>query len=276
MREKRLHPLSVLGAAVIYISAGVTVAALLFTVGYILAKGIPNLTPALFEPHYDTKNVSMLPSVLNTLYITFLSLAAAVPVGVFAAVYLAEYTQKGSRAVRLIRLTADTLSGVPSIVYGMFGFLAFVIFLNLGYSLLSGAFTLAIMVLPTVIRTTEEALRAVPLSYREGSLALGAGKLRTIFKLILPSAAGGILSGVILSVGRITGETAALIFTSGTVARAAASPLSSGRTLSVHLYCLLSEGLYTKQAYATAAVLLAATAALNALSSFLTGRLSKI
>ena len=217
----------------------------------------------------------MLPSIFNTVFITFLTLLIAVPIGIFSAVYLVEYAKKGSKLVKVIRVTTETLAGIPSIVFGLFGFLAFVIALGWGYSMIAGVLTLVMMVLPTIIRTTEEALLAVPNSYREGSFGLGAGKIRTIFKIIVPTAIPGILSGVILAIGRIVGETAALINTSGTVAETATSLTDSARTLSVHLYCLLSEGLFTNQAYATAVILLLLVVGINALSNFIAKKLAK-
>lgn len=272
-KEYLRHPFSLLTLILILVSAAVTVCFVLFIIIYILANGIPNLNKEMFSPDYSMENVSMLPSIVNTLYITFLTLLISVPVGVFSAVYLVEYAKKGSRFVKVIRIVNETLAGIPSIVYGLFGFLAFVIAGGLGYSLIAGVVTLAVMVLPVIIRTTEEALMAVDNTYREGSFGLGAGKLRTIFKIVLPSAVPGILSGVILATGRIVGETAALIYTAGTVPDAATKFTSSARTLSVHLYCLLSEGLYTKQAYATAVVLLLLVLFINALSNFLAGKL---
>ena len=260
----------------IVLAAFVTVCLMIFIVGYILIKGIPNINAGLFEWEYNAKNVSMLPAIINTVYITFLALLISVPVGVLSAVYLTEYAKRGSRLVKLIRITAETLSGIPSIVYGLFGFLAFVIALKWHYSLLSGALTLAIMVLPTIMRTTEEAIIAVPDSYREASFGLGAGRLRTVFRIIIPSAMPGIVSGIILATGRITGETAALIFTSGTVAAVPNSLMNSARTLSVHMYCLLSEGLYTNQAYATAVVLLLTVMGINALSDFAAKKISGV
>jgi phosphate transport system permease protein len=260
----------------INLGAILTVAIMLFIVAYILIKGIPNLTPELFVWDYNAKNVSMLPSIVNTLIMTFLTLLIAVPIGIFSAVYLVEYAKRGSRLVYVIRITTETLAGIPSIVYGLFGFLAFVIAMGWSYSLIAGALTLAIMVLPTIIRTTEEALLAVPDTYREGSFGLGAGKLRTVFRIIIPAAMPGILAGVILSIGRIVGETAALIFTAGTVADVPNSLFASARTLSVHMYCLLSEGLYTDQAYATAVVLLITVVGINALSNYVAKRLTKI
>ena len=185
-----------------------------------------------------------------------ISLLLAVPFGIGSAIYLVEYAKKGNKLVKVIRVTAETLTGIPSIVYGLFGMLFFVTALKWKFSILAGAFTLAIMILPVILRTTEEALLSVPDSYREGSFGLGAGKLRTIFKIVLPAAVPGILSGVILATGRIVGETAALIYTAGSVAKIPSSVFSSGRTLAVHMYLLANEGLHVNQAYATAVILL--------------------
>ena len=274
-KEYLRRPKSLIVYILIMLSAALTVAVILFIIGHILIKGVPNITPELFSLKYNSKNLSMLPSIINTLYLTFLTLLIAVPVGVFSAIYLVEYAKKGSKFVKLIRVTNETLSGIPSIVYGLFGFLAFVIARSWGYSMIAGVITLAIMVLPVIIRTTEESLMAVDNSYREGSFGLGAGKLRTIFKIVLPSAVPGILSGIILAIGRIVGETAALIYTAGTVPDAATKLTSSSRTLSVHLYCLLNEGLHTDQAYATAVVLLVVVLIINALSSAIAKKISK-
>lgn len=257
----------------VWLAACVTILALLFVIGYILIKGVPYLRPELFSLHYTTDNVSLLPALINTLFMTALSLLFAVPAGIGAAVYLTEYAKRDNKLVGVVAMTAETLSGVPSIVYGLFGSLFFVKFLGLGLSLLSGALTLSIMILPLIMRTTEEALRSVPDSYREGSFGLGAGKLRTVFRIVLPSAIPGILSGVILGIGRIVGESAALIFTAGTVAETATSLLSSARTLSVHMYAISSNGLYIEQTYATAVVLLAVVIIINALSGFAAGKL---
>ena len=232
-KEYLRRPKSLIVYILIMLSAALTVAVILFIIGYILIKGVPNITPELFSLKYNSKNLSM------------------------------------------IRVTNETLSGIPSIVYGLFGFLAFVIARSWGYSMIAGVITLAIMVLPVIIRTTEESLMAVDNSYREGSFGLGAGKLRTIFKIVLPSAVPGILSGIILAIGRIVGETAALIYTAGTVPDAATKLTSSSRTLSVHLYCLLNEGLHTDQAYATAVVLLVVVLIINALSSAIAKKISK-
>ena len=269
------HPLSFVLLILIGLASIITVASIIFIIIYILVNGIPNLTTDLFSLHYNSKNQSLLPSIFNTVFITFLTLLIAVPIGIFSAVYLVEYAKKGSKLVKVIRVTTETLAGIPSIVFGLFGFLAFVIALGWGYSMIAGVLTLVMMVLPTIIRTTEEALLAVPNSYREGSFGLGAGKIRTIFKIIVPTAIPGILSGVILAIGRIVGETAALIYTSGTVAETATSLTDSARTLSVHLYCLLSEGLFTNQAYATAVILLLLVVGINALSNFIAKKLAK-
>lgn len=258
-----------------YTGAFFSMFVLVLIVGYILIKGIPHLTPELFAWKYTSNNVSMLPSIINTFLMTLLSLLVCVPLGIGAAIYLTEYAKRGSKLVKLVRMTAETLSGIPSIIYGLFGSLFFVVALKMGLSLLSGALTLSIMVLPTIMRTTEEALLAVPDSYREGSFGLGAGRLRTTFKVVLPSAVPGILSGVILAVGRIVGETAALIYTAGTVAKVPDSLLDSTRTLAVHMYTISTEGLYIDQSYATAVVLLVVVLSINALSTFIAKRIGR-
>ena len=230
------HPGSFLLLLLVLASAVLTVGVLLYLIAYILIHGVPYLTPDLFAPEYNSDNVSLVPALVNTIFMTALALLIAVPLGIGAAIYLAEYAKRGNRMVRLIRLMAETLQGIPSIIYGLFGMLFFVTALKIGYSLLAGAATLAIMVLPVVMRTTEEALLSVPDMYREGSFGLGAGKLRTVFRVVLPSAIPGILSGVILATGRIVGETAALIYTAGTAPQIAGSLFDSGRTLAVHMY----------------------------------------
>ncbi|MGN0563972.1 MAG: phosphate ABC transporter permease PstA [Candidatus Heritagella sp.] len=260
---------SVILRGLMLLSIFLTVGILFSILVYVLIKGIPNLTPELFAWKYTTDNVSMMPAIINTLMVTGLSLLIAVPVGIGAAIYLTEYAGRGNKLVSVIRVTAETLSGIPSIVYGLFGFLFFVLRLHWNYSILSGSFTLAIMILPLIMRTTEEALKAVPDSYREGSFGLGAGRLRTVFRITLPAAMPGVLSGIILGIGRITGETAALLYTAGTAADIATDVMQPGRTLAVHMYCLINEGLYTNQAYATAVVLLVMVVGINALSSFL-------
>ena len=269
------NPFSLILAVLVGVSALLTVLTLVFIIGYILMKGIPNLNLDLFQLEYNSENVSMFPSIINTVCMTALSLLIAGPLGIFAAVYLVEYAKKGNKLVSIVRVTAETLTGIPSIVYGLFGMLFFVNALHWGFSMLAGAFTLAIMVLPVIMRTTEEALMSVPDMYREASFGLGAGKLRTIFVVILPSAVPGILSGIILSVGRIVGETAALMYTAGTVAELPASVMSSTRTLSVHMYTLSREGLYIDQAYATAVVLLLIVLLINWISGRIARKIKK-
>lgn len=259
--------------AAVYAGMAFSVGVLVLIVGYILWKGVPHLSLELFAWEYNSNNVSMLPSIINTLLMTLLSLFVCVPLGIGAAIYLTEYAPRGSKLVKLVRMTAETLSGIPSIIYGLFGSLFFVVALKMGLSLLSGALTLSIMVLPTIMRTTEEALLAVPDSYREGSFGLGAGRLRTTFKVVLPSAVSGILSGVILAVGRIVGETAALIYTAGTVPKIPDSALDSTRTLAVHMYTISTEGLYIDQSYATAVVLLIMVLAINGMSTLIAKRI---
>ena len=247
-------------------AAAVTVLVLGFLVAYIVVRGVPNLKPSLFALQYTSDNQSMLPAIINTCTMTVASLLLAVPFGVGAAIYLTEYAKRGSRLTKLVQMTTQTLSGIPSIVYGLFGMLMFNNALQLGYSMLSGALTLAIMILPLIMRTTQEALSSVPDMYREGSFGLGAGKLRTVFSVVLPSAMPGILSGVILAIGRIVGETAALMYTSGTVAKVAGL-MDSGTTLALHMYKQASEGLYLNEAYATSVVLLALVLLINLLSA---------
>ena len=257
------------------LAALLTMVVLLFIVIYILVKGIPNLSPGLFSLHYTTDNQSIVPALIHTIELTLMGLLFAVPLGNFAAVFMNEYAKRGSRLVALVGVTSETLTGIPSIVYGLFGMLFFVEACHLRKTLISGALTIAIMILPTILRTTQEALMAVPDMYREASFGLGAGKLRTVFKVILPSAMPGILSGIILAIGRIVGESAALIYTAGTIADKYAGPLDSGRTLAVHMYLLSSEGLYTNQAYATAVVLLVLVLLLNFGSKAVANRITR-
>lgn len=275
MNKLKRHPGSFILKLLVMLSALFTFTILLFLIAYILIKGVPHLNADLFALKYTSENASLTPALLNTIFMTVLSLLIAVPIGIFSAVFLVEYAGRGNKFVEVIRLTTETLSGIPSIVYGLFGMLFFVTKLKWGYSLMSGAFTLAIMILPLIIRTTEEALKSVPDTYREGSFGLGAGKLRTVFRVVLPSAVPGILSGVILAVGRIVGETAALIYTAGSVPEAAVNPMDSGRTLAVHMYNLSNEGLYMNQAYATAVVLLVIVVGINCLASLAAKKITK-
>lgn len=261
--------------ALVFLSAGITFTILLLLIGYILIQGVPHLSASLFSLEFTTDNQSVIPALINTVIMTAVSLLVAVPVGIFSAIFLVEYAGKGNRFVDLVRMTTETLQGIPSIIYGLFGMLFLVYRLKLDYSILSGALTLAIMILPLIMRTTEEALKSVPDLYREGSFGLGAGKLRTVFRIVLPSAAPGILAGIILAIGRIVGETAALIYTAGTMAKVPSSLLGSGRTLAIHMYLLSTEALYLPQAYATAVVLLMLVIGINAFSNFVANRLTK-
>ena len=234
------HPGSGVLALLTLLGAVLTFALLFFLIGYILVKGVPYLSTDLFSLTYNSENLSLLPSLINTFILTIVSLVIAAPLGIFAAIYLVEYAKKGSKLVNVIRITAETLSGIPSIVYGLFGMLFF-----------------------------------VPDSYREASFGLGAGKLRTIFTIVLPSAVPGILAGVILAIGRVIGETAALIYTAGTVAEVPKNLMGSGRTLALHMYVLSGEGLHMNQASATAVVILAFVLVINFLSGAVAKRIAK-
>ena len=268
------HPGSLILFLLVMLAALITFAVLVFLIAYILVRGVPYLTPSLFALEYNSDNVSLMPAVVNTLLMILMSLLLAVPFGIFAAIYLVEYAKKGNKLVSVVRVTAETLSGIPSIVYGLFGMLFFVTTLKWSYSMLSGAFTLAIMILPLIMRTTEEALLAVPDSYREGSFGLGAGKLRTVFRIVLPSAIPGILAGVILAVGRIVGESAALLYTAGfglVLNNFFSSLESSSASLTVALYVYASERGETDVAFAIATILMVLTLVIN-LSASLVGR----
>lgn len=247
----------------------------ILVIGYILLKGLPHITPSFLMTQYrpglgETGIASM---IITTLLLVLVTIVIAVPIGVGAAIYLHEYAPKG-KWVGAIRFATECLTGIPSILYGLFGFALFVTALKLNYTILSGALTLAIMVLPIIMTTTEEALAAVPNAIREASYALGAGKLTTIFKMVLPSAIGGILTGAVLAVGRIVGETAAIIYTVGTAAGAVKGLLSPGRTLAVHVYMLTKEGTDTSQAFAAAAVLLILVLVINNFAGWLKKALS--
>ena len=269
------HPGSMILMFLVMLATFITFALLLFLIFYILINGIPYIKPSLFSLHYTSDNASVIPALINTVVMTLLSLLIAVPFGIFSAIFLVEYAGKGNKFIEVIRLTTETLSGIPSIVYGLFGMLFFVTALHWGLSLLSGSLTLVIMILPLIMRTAEEALKSVPDSYREASFGLGAGKLRTIFTIVLPSAVPGILAGVILAIGRVIGETAALIYTAGTVAEVPQNIMGSGRTLALHMYVLSGEGLHMNQASATAVVILAFVLVINFLSGAIAKRIAK-
>ncbi len=251
---------------IVNISAFACFSIFLFIIGYILMKGIPNLNSELFEWKYTSTNVSMMPAIITTLYVVFLSIIIAAPIGIFTAIYLVEYLDTNSKFTKIIRLTSDTLSGIPSIIYGLFGMLFFVHFLGLSNSVISGVLTCVIMILPVMIRSSEEALMSVKDIYRYGSVALGAGKVATVFKIVLPMAFPGIISGIILSIGRVVGESAALIYTLGTSSKLPETIFNSGRTLSVHMYMLSGEGRFIEQAFATAVMLVLLVILLNTVS----------
>lgn len=261
------HKISFIVRMIVNFAAFLTVGTMMAIVFYILYKGIPHLNMEMFSLKYTSENASVVPALINTLIVVVVALVIVVPIGIFSAIYMSEYAKRGNKLVKIIRLMSETLSGIPSIVFGLFGYLFFVVACKFDYSLLSGALTLAIMVLPTIMTTTEEALKSIPDSYREGSFGLGAGKLRTVFCIILPSAVPGILAGVILAIGRMIGETAALIYTAGSVAKVPENILGSGRTLAVHMYVLFNEGLSMEQAYATAVILLLFVLIINLLSN---------
>ena len=213
------------------------------------------------------------PMIIGSIYVTAGAIIIGVPIGLLCAIFMAKFCPP--KLHQIMKPAVDLLAGIPSIVYGLFGMLFFVTTCGWGFSILAGALTLAIMVLPLIMRSTEVALKAVPDSYREGSFGLGAGKLRTVFRIVLPSAVPGILAGVILAIGRIVGETAALIYTAGTVAKVPSNVFGSGRTLAVHMYNLSSEGLYMNQAYATAVVLLVLVVLINTISGMIAKRITK-
>jgi len=271
MRKSR-DALSWFLALLIKMSAFLCVLVLVLIIGFVVVKGIPNLSRGLFSLHYTSDNCSVLPAMINTLFMIVLSLLLSGPVGLLSAVFLVEYADHTGPVVGVIRLAAETLSGIPSIVYGLFGLLFFSTACHMGWSMLSGALTLALMILPLLMRTAEEALKSVPQTYREASFGLGAGKLRTIVRVVIPSAARGILSGVILAIGRVVGETAALLYTAGTMADIAGLT-QSGRTVAVHMYVLSSEGLHMPQAYATALVLVVMVFVINKVAAVLAGQM---
>lgn len=248
----------------IWFSAFLTTAALVCLIVYIMVRGLPHITWAFLTTPDD--NNSIFSMLITTVYIIGLTLLFAAPIGIFAAIHLVEYARPG-RLVNIIRFTTESLSGIPSIIFGLFGYIFFVNILKFRYSLLAGALTLALTVLPTIIRTTEESLKTVPPAYKEGSLALGATKLHTLFKVVLPSALPGIITALILSIGRIVGETAAVFLTAGMVYRTPHSIMDSGRTLAVHLYALANEGLSFNECYATAAVLVIMVLLINLASN---------
>ncbi len=259
---------------IVYFAMLICAISLFSIVAYIVYKGIGSLSFDMFALKYNSENVSLMPAIINTLTVVIFTLLISVIIGVSAAIYLNEYADKNNKLVKFIRIAIQTLQSTPSIVYGLFGTLLFVNIVFKGYSITSGIFTLSIMILPLIIISTEEALKIVPSSLKEGSYGLGAGKLRTIYKIILPSALPGIFSGITLSIGRIFGESAALIYTAGTVAQISSSYDTAGRTLAVHMFALWSEGINAQKSYATALVLLAVVVLINLLSLFIDKKIS--
>lgn len=273
-KSKRVDYLSICLSWLLKISIFSVLFVFFILIGFICYKGIMYLSWDLFDWEYTSTNVSMMPAIINTINMVLLSLVLALPLGIFGAIFLNEYGNKKSKILNLVRIASDTLVGIPSIVYGLFGYLAFVIYFGFRTSFLAGVLTLSIMILPLILRSSEEALKGVPMSFREASFALGADKLRVIFAIIIPAAIPGILAGVILSIGRIVGESAALLYTSGSVAKVAGI-MESGRTLSVHMYAISSEGQHINQAYSTAMVLILIVLMINALSNLIAKKLTK-
>lgn len=255
---------------IIYILSLLGFAAGGIVIAYILLNGIPNISPSLFEFKYSSQNVSIIPALVTTFLSILITLLVTLPIGIFTAIYLSQYA-KNKFIIKSVRFATEILSSIPSIVYGLFGYLFFVDALHLGYSLIAGCLTVSIMILPTIIRTTEEAILNVNPLQAHASLALGATKIQTIFKIIIPEAINGILGGIFLSTGRIVGESAALIYTMGTVAKTPSSIFDSARTMAVHMYVLSTEGFHVKEAYATAVLLLVFVILLN----FVSAKISK-
>ena len=251
------------------VSAFITLGVLGLILYYILVRGLPNISWGFLTTGYNSEYHGIADILVTTIFIVGVTLAIATPLGIFAAIYLNEYAKQG-RIVKIIRFSIESLAGIPSIVYGLFGYIFFVLFLGFKFSILSGGLTLSILVLPTIIRSTEEALKTVPQSYKEASLALGASKLYTLFKVVLPNAISGILSAVILSIGRIVGESAAVFLTAGMVYRLPGGIMDSGRTLAVHMFSIANEGFSFEETWATAAVLVILVAIINFLARLLT------
>jgi len=278
MKKRKIKSFILKG--LVWICGLVTVLILVYILLFILIRGIPNITMSFLFGSYNSESLSAFSSIVATMVMIVLSLLIAVPIGVFCAIYLTEYAKRGNKAVKVIRLAVDTLAGIPSIIYGLFGMIFFVTLLGFKTSILSGVLTVAIMVLPVIISSSEEAIKSVPDIYREGSLGLGASRLRTVFRIVLPSAMPGILSGIILAIGRIVGETAALIFTSGTnvMKMPTLDLFASQRTLAIHMYMLASEGLpHSKDmAFATGAVLIVIVFIVNFATTRLAKRLGRL
>jgi len=278
--KRQRHIKDQIAAGLIWLSAALTVGFLFWIIWYILSNGLQHVSWSFVTDNYTRtgEEHGIFPMIVATLYMVLASIAVAAPLGIMTAIYLTEYAKVGSKLVKVIRFCTESLAGIPSIIFGLFGMTFFVGILGLGFSILSGALTLSILILPVIIRTTEEALMAVPQTFREGSYGLGASKIYTIWRLILPSAMPGILTSVILSIGRVIGESAPVFLTAGMVARIPDSLLDSGRTLTVHLYKLTTE-LFTieewNQAYGTATVLIVLVLIINMLTKLLARKINK-
>jgi len=274
MMKHKKHKADFMIISFLWIVSLIIAGFLVWLITHIFINGIPHVTLDFLSSPNDTKHRGILPMILNTIFIICLSLVFSIPTGIGTALYMTEYSKQG-KIINIIRFSIETLGGIPSILYGLFGFIFFVKILNFGFSILAGSLTLSIMVLPTIIRTTEESLKAVPASYREGSFALGATNLTTIKKVTLPCAMPGIIAAIILSVGRIIGESAAVYLTAGMGKNIANSMMNSGRTLSVHLYILAKEGISFDETYATASVLVILIAFINMTASYLGNKIKK-
>ena len=259
----------------LYLSSIVTVGLLVLIVGFIFVKGIKGINLSyIFSDYSASGDGGIFPMVVSTVYMVLISILIATPIGILSAIYLNEYAKKG-KIVEIIRFATECLSGIPSIIYGLFGAIFFVVTLKMQYSILAGALTVSIIILPVIIRTTEEALKTVPNEFREGSLAMGATKFQTLYKVILPSALSGILSGVILSIGRVIGESAAILLTAGTVAKMPSSIFDSARTLTVHSYLLTKEMGDISGAASVGIVLIVIVLILNGSAKLIAKKLSK-
>ncbi len=256
--------------------AAITLAVLILIIGFILVRGLPNISWEFLSdtPKRMGKEGGIFPIIIGTIYVTLVSIIIATPIGVAAAIYFSEYAKKG-KLINTIRFFTEVLAGIPSIIFGLFGFAFFVVFLGMGWSVISGGLTLSMMILPTLIRSTEESLKTVPMSYREGSLSLGATKWETVKKVVLPCCKSGVLTGLILGIGRAIGETAAVMLTVGGSMKLPLSLFDSTRTMAVHLYTLASEGLSDEKTYATAALLIIIVLIINSLANYISSRLAK-
>ena len=271
--KKRSHTGEIIAKVIIWLAALLVVAVLLAVVVYILVKGLPTINWSFLSeiPRNMGRDGGVSSTIVGTLWVTLVAIVLATPFGIGTAFYLAEYTRENI-VTKVIRFSAESLAGIPSIVYGLFGYIFFVTLLKMGFSILSGGLTLAIMILPTVIRTSEEAIRTVPNTYREVSFSLGATKWQTIRRAVFPSAIRGIANGVILGVGRCVAETAAVILTAGSVLRMPASLFDPTRTMAVHFYILSLEGLSLKNAFGTAALLIILIFLINVVANMLINR----